>query len=126
MNYSIFALVALFGVELFIRLPIVSCGHEVIKTSRTALRIIVSGSISDHRKEQMLLYYALAIAKSTLKISVFLLIILLSISIVIYALDAILDQPTSLVNQLATFEGFFLTSGFSLFYAFARGRLVRR
>ena len=126
MNYCIFAFVAFFAVELFVRLPIVSCGRNVIKTSRTAVRIIASDSISDHHKEKMLLYQALAIAKSTVKIFAFLSIIVLSISIVIFTLDVILEQHWWLFNQLATFEGFSLISVFSLFYAFARGRLVRR
>jgi hypothetical protein len=126
MNYSILALVAVFAVELFVRLPILSCGRNVIRIARAAVRIIVSDSISDDRKEKLLLNHALAIAKSTVKILVFLLIIVLSISIVIFAFDLILGQPMSLVYQLATIEGFFLISVFSVFYLFARGRLVRR
>ena len=111
-------------IELFFKLPIIQCVHTLRKTTTKAFAVISSSGISDHWKEKAVPCYARKMMITSLGITLYLAVLLLTFGI-IYSLVGILvfDNLHDLMEQLFRLEMQVIVIAIGLLYGVLRKRL---
>lgn len=121
MKYVLSGILAIILVETLLRLPFLQAIQSSVHTTQKAVSVIFSSSISDHWKERVILFYARVIFLNTLKLSLYLLSLLLPIgAFVVLGYLLTID----LVSFIMGLEGVMVVTLLSIGYAIARKRFV--
>lgn len=111
-------------VELFLRLPLRARLHTLSRTSRRAIRVLLSPAISEHWKEKALLCYARNLAISTGLLALTIGAVAVVLFATLAAADAIVDEAPGVLAFVTSYQGLILITIFSSVYAFLRVRLA--
>lgn len=125
MEYLIIAVVSIWAVEIFLKLPVSQTVDDLWRVSQKAIHTISSQHISDHWKEKVMLVYARKSFASTFKLAIFILILasLTLIPIVIVDYFKLTAQPV--LQLLATTKGLIASTIMATCYFWLRSRLVK-
>jgi hypothetical protein len=123
-QYFIAGIACIVAVELFLALPFWPAIQNLAHYARRTNRVIASNRISDHWKEKVLLRYSAIIATNSIKIALWLLLLFGLVALVILSLDWLFTSPIATLEWLATVKGATIATVFSVFYYWARSRLV--
>ena len=109
-------------VETAIKLPLIYVVSEIASIAHRALRTLASKKISDHWKEVAMLKYALILFKSTMILSVLLVIIAFVVTAIIYASDY---YGIGLGEFLYSWVGLTFSTISATLYYYVRNKIVR-
>ncbi|MDH5751323.1 MAG: hypothetical protein OEZ59_02750 [Deltaproteobacteria bacterium] len=108
-------------VELFLRLPLARKAAQVSRTAHKAVRIIASGSISDHWKEKAVPAYARRVFMGTMVLTGYMLLI----GIAAYGVIVLFDYFSGSFGMfISSLEGIVLSTIVATGYYFVSKRLV--
>lgn len=125
MEYVIIAVVSIWAVEIFLRLPVRETVNDLLRVSKKAIHTVLSPHISDHWKEKVMLVYAKKSFTSTLKLAGIILIFLALVLIPVFAVDHFKLTNQSVFLLLGTAKGLTVSTVLAMSYFWLRSRLVK-
>jgi hypothetical protein len=121
----LYVLVALVGVELFHRLPIISLLKSLLIILKNSKGVISSRKISDHWKQKAILAYAGMMAVTTLKFGGLFLVILFVIYVITVGFDFAIKANVPHAELLMTPIGLIAITILAIVYFFLRRHLEK-
>jgi hypothetical protein len=125
MEYLIIAVVSIWAVEIFLRLPVRQAVNDLWRVSQKALQVVSSSHISDHWKEKVMLVYARKSFASTLKLAALILVFLSLTLMPIVVVDYLKLAEQPVLPLLATTKGLIASTVMAACYFWVRGRFVK-
>ncbi len=124
MEYLIIAVVSVWAVEVFLRLPVRDAVNELWRVSQKALRTVASPRISDHWKEKVLLVYARLSFAGTVKLAAYIAVFIALTLLPVVAVDyfRLTEQPV--LSLFGTTRGVIFSTLIALCYFRVRARFA--
>lgn len=111
----------LLAIELFLRLPFLRTFQAFVKITKKALSVIRAKSVSEHRKELVLVKYSRLMMRCSLQLLLYVSIIVC----LVLALDAISRfLGASVLDALSSWSGISTSVALSVVYVYLRNRLT--
>ena len=119
------ALLAIVAVEYIVYARLISQCRALLKIIKKSTKVIKSGKISDHWKEKAIRFYALQLARFSIK----LLLIgaglgIMSIMLVMFV-EITLDEQTKFLETISSVNGQLILIFIAAIYGFIRSRIVQ-
>ena len=113
-------LLSIIAIEVLFRLPILAHAKMVVSIFRKSVSVISSKTMSDHRKEALLLSYARNTIRQTFVLLLLLLCLILVILLPALLIDALLGFNPSVIDTFTSSIRLTITITVALFYAILR------
>ncbi len=120
MSFLIAVLMSLLAIEIFIRLPFIKYGKQLLNTANKSVNVLISRKISDHWKEKVLLYYALKLLLHTITLTSMLGFILIIIFLPAWILDQLFINELHIIESFLSLSGLLSMSTAALIYILIR------
>ena len=123
MEYLIIAVVSIWAVEIFLKLPVREAVNDLLRVSQKAVHTVSSPHISDHWKEKVMLVYARKSFICTLRLAGIMIIFIALILMPVFAVDHFKPTDQSVFLLLSTAKGLIASTIVAMCYFWLRSRL---
>jgi hypothetical protein len=124
MDYALFSVSAVIGVEYILHIPLLSKIESLSTNARKSIAVIGSSKISDHWKEVVLLRYARDMLAYALLVAFMLTGLIFLVLLPMIAADLLLQPTPSMLEVLSSLEGIAVVTIVSVVYAILRRQLL--
>ena len=125
MEYLIIALVSVWAVEIFLKLPVRRAVDDLWRVSQKAIHTVSSPHISDHWKEKVMLTYARQSFTRTLKLAFFVLVFISVTLVPVFISDYCKLTTQPVLPVFATTAGLVISTLVAICYYWLRSRVVK-
>ena len=125
MEYLIIAVVSVWAVEVFLRLPVRRAVDDLWRVSKKAMHTVASPHISDHWKEKVMLAYAGKSLGNTLKLAAWMLVFIALALVPALVIDYFRLTGEPVLALLSSPPGLIASTVCAIAYAWLRGRFAR-
>lgn len=120
MTLLITTLLSLLAIEIFIRLPFIKHGKQLLNIANKSVSVLISRRISDHWKEKVLLYYAQKLISHTITLTSMLGFILIMILLPAWILDQLFINELYIIESFSSLYGLLSMSAAASIYILIR------